>query len=376
MTNGMPMRALCLILLMTLTACGLPRSGPSRNEVLAGGTELEGNIHIVPVTDAVSAAAKSINPLGFSAAFRNAPALRGDRIAPGDTLGVTVWENIENGLLATLGQKVTMLEQIQVDQDGMIFLPYAGRLKAAGQTPDGLRRIIAERLQGQTPDPQIEVRRLSGDGATVTLMGKTGQGIYPIKPQTRRLSAMLANAGGASIPDEVAQIRIMRGQQQGRIWLQDLYNEPKADIALRPGDKIIVEEDQRSFTALGASGIQKQVQFTSRALSVLDAIAEVGGLNAERADPTGVFIFRDEPSHIANRVLARKDLRGDQRFAYVIDLTKPTGMFIARAFTIRDGDTMYVTEAPFAAWNKIMATTLSTVNNATALSKVPSNFSQ
>ena len=89
-------------------------------------------------------------------------------------------------------------------------------------------------------------------------------------------------------------------------------------------------------------------------LSALEAIASVGGLNSNLADPTGVFVLRNEPAVIANAVLGRNDLRGDQRFAYVLDLTQPTGMFEARDFLIRDGDTVYVTEAPFVQWSKTL----------------------
>ena len=39
-------------------------------------------------------------------------------ISPGDTLSVKVWENVDTGLLAGIGQKVTTLEAIQVDQSG------------------------------------------------------------------------------------------------------------------------------------------------------------------------------------------------------------------------------------------------------------------
>jgi polysaccharide export outer membrane protein len=40
---------------------------------------------------------------------------------------------------------------------------------------------------------------------------------------------------------------------------------------------------------------------------------------------------------------------------YVLDLTAPSGMFHAREFGIRDADTIYVTEAPFAKWSKSIA---------------------
>ena len=329
---------------------------------------MKGNINIIEVTDSIAMAAKSVTPLGFGSDFLNAAASRADRIAPGDVLSVTVWENVDNGLLASVGQKVTLLQEIQVDQSGMIFVPYAGRMLAKGKTPEELRRIVTSKLADQTPDPQVEVRRLAGDGSTVSIIGGVAaQGVYPIEPSTRRLAAMLARAGGVAIEPDIAQIRILRGGHSGTIWLQDLYDTTAADVALRAGDKIIVEEDRRAFTALGATGGQTQVPFFRRDLNVLEAIAQVGGLNSQLADPTGVFIFREEPSYVANRILGRTDIRDEQRFAYVLDLTEPTGMFTAREFNIRDGDTIYVTEAPFVGWQKILSATLGTINFAGAV---------
>ena len=90
-------------------------------------------------------------------------------------------------------------------------------------------------------------------------------------------------------------------------------------------------------------------------LSALEALAQVGGLIATSSDPTGVFVFRNEPAEIANEVLGRKDLQGAQRLIYVLNLKEPNGLFLARDFVIRDSDTIYVTEAPYAQWTKTIS---------------------
>jgi polysaccharide biosynthesis/export protein len=114
------------------------------------------------------------------------------------------------------------------------------------------------------------------------------------------------------------------------------------------------------------------VPFETQTLSAIEAIAQVGGLSTAAADPTGVFVFRNEPAEIANMVLGRGDLAGDQRMVYVLDLTQPTGMFEARDFLIRDGDTVYVTEAPFVQWQKTISAITGTTSAATSLSSVGS----
>lgn len=336
---------------LSLASCGLPRSGPTKQEIISGTVEQQGAAFVIPVTNETAGKITEQTITGFSQAFLNAGEIGSDTIRPGDTLGLTIWENVDAGVLGTRGVP-SVLEQVQVDGAGMIFVPYAGRLRAAGNTPDALRRLITEKLDDQTPDPQVVVRRIAGDGATVSIIGGvSGQGVYPIERPTRTLTAMIARAGGIAVEPEIARITVLRGAHSGTVWFEELYKNPHLDIALRGNDRVLVEEDTRSFTALGATG-QSRIAFQSQTLSAIEALAQIGGLSSNIADPTGVFIFRDETAETANAVLNRNDLTGPQRVAYVLDLTKPNGVFVARDFMIRDQDTIYITEAPFVWWNK------------------------
>ena len=357
-----------------VAACGLPQVGPNKRQIFAGSVQEEGDAFVVTVNDRVTRATAVTPALGFSRSFITAGQVGSDTIRPGDTLGLTIWENVDQGLLSGLGQNAAVLEQVQVDGAGFIFVPYAGRIQAAGNSPDEIRTIITERLEQQTPDPQVQVRRLAGDGSTVTLLGAVGgQGVYPIERPTRTLASMLARAGGVVIEPEIAQVTVTRGTHQGTIWFEDLYANPQLDIALRGGDRILVEEDSRSFTALGATGGQARVPFEKQNLSALEAIAQVGGLNPRSADPTGIFIFRNEPAEIAGQVLGRSDLIGAQRMVYVLDLTEPNGMFTARDFVIRDGDTLYVTEAPFTQWDKAISAFTGSAQSINAVNTLAGN---
>ena len=363
-------KALSLVALVgAVGACGLPRSGPNKAEIYKGSVLKEGDAFIVTVNSRVTRATSVTPALGFSSAFLDAGKLGSDVISAGDVLGITVFENVKDDpLLGNTGQRVSALTEIQVDGQGFIFVPYAGKIKAAGQSPDSLREIITKKLDTQTPDPQVQVQRLAGDGSTVTVSGFAGaQGVFPIERPTRTLTSMLAKAGGVAIEPETAIIRVTRGGRTGQVWATDLYADPSLDIALRPGDKITVERDTRAFTALGATGSQSRIPFETENLSAIEAIAIVGGLNTSTADPTGVFVFRNEPAEIANAVLGRSDLVGDQRMIYVLDLTQPTGMFEARDFIVRDGDTVYVTEAPFVQWQKTLTAITGTSGAATSL---------
>jgi len=367
-------RLLALTALVAAVAgCGLPRSGPNKAEIFAGSVQKEGDAFIVSVDDHVVRATSVAPILGFQRSFLGASRIGPDLIRPGDTLAFRIWENVEDGLVASRGAAAP-LDEVQVDSSGHIFIPYAGRIRAAGNTPEQLRQLVTRELDAQTPDPQVQVMRVAGNGATVSIMGAVGgQGVYPIERSTRTLAAMMAAAGGVTIEPEIAQITVTRGTERGRIWLQDLYDDPRYDIPLRPGDRIVVEKDRRAFTALGATGAQTRMAFESRNLSALEAIAQVGGLNSQLADPTGVFVLRDEPPEIAGGVLGRGDLVGSQRMVYVLDLTEPNGMFLARDFLIRDGDTVYVTEAPYVQWSKTLSALTGPLNTANAIDSLGGN---
>tara|TARA_R110002033_G_scaffold130779_1_gene171196 strand:- start:486 stop:1571 length:1086 start_codon:yes stop_codon:yes gene_type:complete len=357
-----------------VSSCGLPQVGPNKRQIYAGSVQKHGDAFVVAVNDRVTRATAVAPALGFNSGFIHAGQLGSDTINPGDTLGLTIWENVDDGLLAAQGANATVLEEVQVDGSGFIFVPYAGRIKAAGNSPEAIRRIITNKLSEQTPDPQVQVRRLAGDGATVSLVGSVGaQGVYAIERPTRTLATMLARAGGVTITPQIAQVTVLRGNQKGKIWLEDLYNHPELDIALRGGDRILIEEDTRSFVALGATGAQQKVPFETKNLSALEGIAQVGGLNAGTADPTGVFVFRNEPEPVVAQVLGRNDLQGAQRMIYVLDLTKPNGMFMARDFVIRDGDTLYVTEAPFTQWSKVISSITGSASSVNSLSSLASS---
>jgi polysaccharide export outer membrane protein len=126
-------------------------------------------------------------------------------------------------------------------------------------------------------------------------------------------------AGGVTTEPEIAQITIVRGNQRGTIWFRDPYENPANDIAPRSGDRIITDEDTRSFTALSAALQQSRVPCESQSIAAIEAIARVGGLSPLFADPTGVFVFRNEPEAIARQLMGGPDLIGTQSVVYVPD---------------------------------------------------------
>ncbi|MEM8790736.1 MAG: polysaccharide biosynthesis/export family protein [Pseudomonadota bacterium] len=359
--SGPPQRgainaAALFVAALTLAACGLPRNGPDLAEITARPAEGSGlAFEIVPISPAVVEITRPVETAGFSTRLATAAEEPTQLIAVGDVMAVTVWENIDQGLLNPDGVGSSALPNTVVDERGFIFVPYVGLVKAAGRTLNGVRERVRAALADQTPNPQVDIFPLTRGGRQVSVQGNVNApGVYPIERQTRRLLPMLARAGGVSADPEVTRIKLRRGAVVGEISLQDLYDDPANNIPVRSGDAVIAERDRRIFTALGAVRQPQTVAFPTRDLSLIRAVGLANGLIDQTADPTGVFVFRREPAVIANRVQPGAGHNGPVNVAYVFDLTAPGALFLAREFMMRDDDTLYVTNAPYVKWQKIL----------------------
>ena len=240
-----------------------------------------------------------------------------------------------------------------------MFVPFAGRQRAAGRTAAQLREATRRSLEKLTISPQVEVRLNEARSRFVTVQGAiAAPGVYPIEASTARLAAMIARAGGASSPAERTEIAISRDGVVGRQILSGVLNEPESDIALRSGDRIVLKPISDRFVALGATGVQADIPFSTRSFNLLSAIGAARGLRDFDADPSGVFVMRYEDPALADALLPGAPPPGAVTEAgratiYRLDMSGPEAFFIARRFAMRDGDALFVSNAPLTELRKI-----------------------
>ena len=316
--------------------------------------------------------------LGFPASLLNAGTSDTEVIRPGDRLALTIYENVSDGLLAGEGGTAAGIEAVQVDSAGFIFIPYAGRIRAAGNTTEQLREVITRNLDQQTPDPQVIVRREAGDGATVTVSGAVGsQGIYPIQRPTATLSGMAGRRRRRR-----RRTRNRAGHGPARRAFRD--HLVRRYLPRRPCRHLAARWRPASSWSRTAAPSPRSAPPDSRASSSSRARAfprsrrshrSAGSTHSWPIRPASSFL-RNEPEQIANAVLGRHDLVGTQRFVYVLDLTAPTGMFEARDFTIRDGDTVFVTAAPISQWNNAISALTGSLTSTAGLADQLSNLGE
>lgn len=356
--------ALAAAALIFVSACNtLPRAGPTIDEITAQPVDGSPAIEIIPITDNIGRITRLDESLTFSPAFLNASVENIELIRPLDVLNITIWESGEFPLYGGGQGGPALLTEMRVGLDGNFFMPQVGTIRAAGKTIEGLRRELTARLAPMTPEPQVELRLESSGTNTVRIFGSEGAlGEIPIQPGTRTLSGLIANAPSAGVEPDISQLSIRRGSLVERVWVSDIFTNPALDVALRGGDVINIERDPRAFIALGELGAQTQVEFPGRDISLMEALAIIGGLNSNTADPRGVFVLREERPDIYQRITGNAAAI-PVRTGYVMDLTKPAAFFVASNFSVRDNDIIFVSEAPYVQFLKIIGSISPPINS-------------
>ncbi|MEL6466346.1 MAG: polysaccharide biosynthesis/export family protein [Pseudomonadota bacterium] len=335
------------LLFLALGACALPRGAAIQNEVVRSQNDEEASFSVVPITvTSVGLLAKwpATGWEGHYRWFTRDPGPKSNVIRPGDTVDLVIWDSQENSLLTGETQQRVVLQGVTVSPSGMIFVPYIDEVRVSGATPDAARRQIEEQLGVVIPDPQVQLAVTSGpDNSVDAVSGFSAPGTYPLPNRNYSILSLISAAGGI-LPDfEHPLVRVIRNGQSYGIRADDLFKRPSANVILRGGDQIIVEEDERYFVALGATGAETLVPFTQEQINAVEALALVNGLSDTRANPKGVLILRDYASEDV-----RRDGTGPEKaqVVFAIDLTSAQSLFAARKFNINPGDLVLATESP------------------------------
>ena len=274
------------------------------------------------------------------------------QIRPGDRLDLVLWDSEESSLLAGGEQRAVPMSGLKVSPSGEIFLPYVGQIRVAGLEPEAARAQIQEAMIRIAPAAQVQLKLSEGRQNAVDVVGGVGRpGNYPLTDRATTLLGVIAAAGG--IPPDMNNpvVRLMRGGRTYEVFAERLLADGRIDPVLRGGDKIVVEPDRRSFTAIGATGTERLQTFPQPDLTAMEALSLIGGLSEQRANAKGVLVLRDYP---ASALRADGSGPAQPQVVFAFDLTTPEGLFAARSFPIHAGDTVLASAAPLAAAQSIL----------------------
>lgn len=344
----------------------MPTIGPTAAEIAeATSPQRAAGLQVVDVNDAVARrllAQRRLKPFAEVLSTSTAPT---GLVGQGDTVEVTIWEAPPATLFASgtpdprapsSSRAFTLPEQV-VDREGAISVPFAGRIRAAGLSPQAVEAEIVRKLKGKANQPEVLVRVVRNASANVTVVGEVTNSLrMPLTSAEERLLDALAAAGGVRQPVNKMTIQVSRGGKYHALPLDMVIRDPRQNLALQAGDVVTAIFQPLSFTALGSTGKNEEINFEAQGITLAQALARAGGLVDARSNPEGVFIFRFESPDALdwpNQPVAVTP-EGQVPVVYRVDLRNPSNFFVIQSFPISHKDVLYVANSPSAELQKFL----------------------
>ena len=358
------------VLLLLAAGCeGLPRAGPSTSDIVEGARPARGGgtrFALVDVDANTVAVMDRWSAVSLQGSFGRQRPASTQQIGVGDSVQVMIWEAAAGGLFSapandrlSPGSRSAAIPEQAVGPDGAITVPYAGRVRVVGRTPEQVETEIVSALNDKAIEPQALVTVTRNVANTVTVIGEVTSGArVPLTTRGDRVLDVVATAGGIRTPAHETFITLLRDGRSVRIPMQAILKDPAENVFVRAGDVVSVAREQQSFTAVGATGGNALVHFDAIGITLDQAIARAGGLNDNRADPTGVFVIRyEQPAEYDQLGLPRPTAgsMGEVPVIYRVNMRDPNGFFLARRFPIHNKDILYVSNASTLDIQKTMA---------------------
>jgi polysaccharide export outer membrane protein len=378
-SNSIPV-LLTICITIILSGCGifpswLPSSGPNYAQVdNAPEAKQVPAIRIVDVNDAVARKVISSRKQGLFSEIFGVTNPIAYTVGAGDVVEVSIWEappaalfggsSLLDARTGPATARITALPEQMVAIDGTINIPFAGQVAAAGRSTLQIEAEIEQRLKGKAHQPQVLVRVIRNNTSNVTVVGDVNASMrMPLTARGERLLDALAAAGGTRQPVNKTTLQVTRGRQVQALPLDTIIRDPSQNIVLQPGDVVTSLFQPLSFTVLGATGKNEEVNFEAQGISLAQALARAGGLQDTRADAQGVFIFRFESADALESAGTATTVTPDGKIPviYRVDLKNPATFFVAQDFPIQNRDVLYVSNAPAAELQKFLNIVVSVV---------------
>lgn len=269
----------------------------------------------------------------------DAPPSPTDMVGPGDVLDINIYEAgvtlfTSNAVSSTTvpGVQVQKLPPTRIDDLGNITIPYAGSLHVANLTTGEIESAIRNALRRLSQNPQVIVTLSQVITNSIIIGGEVARpGRLVLQTNRESLSDVIALAGGYRGNSKDLMVRIMRGASNVDVRVNDMVENPALDVRIRPGDRLMLVDDPRTYSILGASGRVEQVPFRRSAVSLAEAIASAGGTNPNLGNPAAIFLFR----------YVRNEEGQEVPKVYHVNMMQTGSYFLAQKFTMRDKDVLY-----------------------------------
>lgn len=279
------------------------------------------------------------------------------RIEAGDVLSIVVWDHPELsstmlppqpvGGVGVIGVAASPMQPgagFEIDQNGMLDFPYAGKIKAAGLTQPELHAALTKRLAVYLRDPKVTLKVQSYRSKRVYIDGEVkAPGVQPINDIPMTLTEAINRAGGMNPGADQSRVLVTREGKTYHVNLPQLVQRGvnPSTIMLASGDlvRVLSRDDSKVFLS-GEVSSPRALPMRNGRLTLNEALGEAGGINPVSGDARKVYVVRrtDQESRV-----------------YQLDANAPGALAMAEGFELEPKDVVYVAATPLTNWNRTIS---------------------
>ena len=272
-------------------------------------------------------------------------------IGIGDVLQITVWDHPELTIPAGSFRDAATSGQ-QVGDDGYLYYPYVGMVKAAGMNIAALRDILTDKLSSYIQDPQLDVRVVAFRSKRVYVVGEVNNpGVLPLNDVPLTIADAISLSGGLTENAHKSGINVSRDGKVHEIDLKALYDHADStqNLMLRHGDIVnVLDRSQQKVFVMGEVKTPKSVEIINGHLTLAAALGEVGGVIQNTANSGAIYVVRGTDK--------------DKPEIFHLDARYATGMLLAERFDMQAQDVIFVDTAGISKWNRVITQLLPSIS--------------
>ena len=338
-----------LIVTATLAGCAIaPGMKMDEPAEITGGTVVRVQPITLDLLNAMEAQRESeVRKVAEAFSTRS----QGYVIGEGDVLQIIVWDHPELTIPAGQFRDAETSGQ-QVGEDGYLYYPYVGMVKAAGMNIPALRDLLTERLSRYIANPQLDVRVVGYRSKRVYVVGEvTNPGVLPINDVPLTIADAISLSGGLTENAHKSGVNVSRSGEVYEIDLKALYDfaDSSQNLMLQHGDIVnVLDRSQQKVYVMGEVRQPGSVEIINGDLTLSAAIGESGGVNQNSADSGGIYVIRGTDKDLP------EIFHLDARFA--------SGLLLAERFDMQAQDVIFVDTAGISQWNRVISQLLPSIS--------------
>ena len=241
-----------------------------------------------------------------------------------------------------------------IDQDGMIDLPFVGRIKIGDLTINEAQNILMQIVKKFYKNPDLQIEVIEFNSSKVYIVGAVRNQITINLDQKpiRLIEAAIQANFNPSAADKLYGTKgiLRRDNQVYKINLDNTFKsiDERENFYLKKDDVIFIDRNSDAIHIFGEI-TKPGIYFPNMDYSLTELIS-TSGLNQITANAKKVFVIREKYNSF---------LEID---VFQLDIRNPVNLIVGRKFKLQANDIVFVPPAEIVKWNRAISLLLPQTN--------------